>query len=95
MNIKLIHTEEKPVSAKKIFSTTEGNVTAIQIKAAGILKEHITNVPALLVCINGNAIFKNENGVTENLSSGDMVNIEPNVKHWVEGIQNTQLLLIK
>jgi quercetin dioxygenase-like cupin family protein len=95
MNIKSIHTEEKPVSAKKIFSTTEGNVTAIQIKAAGILKEHITTVPALLICINGNAIFKNENGVSENISSGDMVNIESNVKHWVEGIQDTQLLLIK
>jgi quercetin dioxygenase-like cupin family protein len=24
-----------------------------------------------------------------------MVNIEPNVKHWVEGIEDTQLLLIK
>jgi quercetin dioxygenase-like cupin family protein len=95
MNIKLIHTEEKPVSAKKVFSTTEGNVTALQITAGNVLKEHITNVPALLVCINGNAIFKNENGVTENLSSGDMVNIEPNVKHWVEGILDTQLILIK
>ena len=38
---------------------------------------------------------KNEKGVSENLSSGDMVNIEPNEKHWVEGIQDTQLLLIK
>ncbi len=95
MNIKSIHTEEKPVSAKKVFSTTEGNVTALQIKATGVLKEHITTVPALLICINGNAIFNNENGITENLSSGDMVNIEPNVKHWVEGIQDTQLLLIK
>ena len=95
MNIKSIHTEEKPVSAKKVFSTTEGNVTALQIKATGVLKEHITAVPALLICINGNSVFKNENGVTENLSSGDMVNIEPNVKHWVEAIIDTQLLLIK
>ena len=95
MNIKSIHTEEKPVSAKKIFSTTEGNVTALRISASGVLAEHITKVPALLLCINGNAVFKNENGVTENLSSGDLVNIEPNVKHWVEGIQDTQLVLIK
>ncbi|HSH65895.1 MAG TPA: hypothetical protein VLB84_08875 [Bacteroidia bacterium] len=95
MNIKSFHTEEKPVSAKKVFSTTEGNVTALKIIATGVLKEHITIVPALLICINGKAVFKNEKGVTENLSSGDMVNIEPNVKHWVEGIQDTQLLLIK
>lgn len=86
INIKSFHTEEKPVSAKKVFSATEGNVTALQITATGVLKEHITTVPALLICINGNAVFKNENGITENLSSGDMVNIEPNVKHWVEGI---------
>lgn len=95
MNVKSIHTEEKPVSAKKIFSTTEGNVTALQITASNVLKEHITTVPALLICINGNATFKNENGVTENLLSGDMVNIESNVKHWVEAIIDTQLILIK
>jgi quercetin dioxygenase-like cupin family protein len=95
MNVKSIHTEEKPVSAKKIFSTTDGNVTALQITAGNVLKEHITTVPALLICINGNAIFKNENGVTENLLSGDMVNIESNVKHWVEAIIDTQLILIK
>lgn len=95
MNIKSFHTEEKPVSTKKVFSAAEGSVTALQIKGNGILKEHVTPVPALLICINGNAVFKNEKGVTENLSSGDMVNIKTNVKHWVEGIQDTQLLLIK
>ena len=95
MNIKSFHTEEKPVSAKKIFSTTEGNVTSLQIKATGVLKEHITSVPALLICIKGNAVYKDEKEVIENLTSGDMVKIEPNVKHWVEGIDDTQLLLIK
>ena len=95
MNIKSFHTTEKPVNAKKVFSTTEGNVTALQIKATGVLKEHITAVPALLICINGNAVFKNEKGLTESLSSGDIIHIEPNLKHWVEGIHDTQLLLIK
>lgn len=95
MNIKSFHTEEKPVSAKKVYSTTEGNITALQILATAVLKEHITTVPALLICINGYSVFKNEKGETKNLLSGDMVNIEPNVKHWVEGIQDTQLLLIK
>jgi quercetin dioxygenase-like cupin family protein len=95
MNIQSVHTEEKAVSAKKLFSTTEGNVAALQILAGGLLKEHITAVPALLICINGHAVFKNEQGMLENLLSGDMVNIEPNVKHWVEGITDTQLILIK
>ena len=95
MNIKSIHSEEKPVSAKKVFSTTEGTVTALQIKANGTLKEHLTSVPALLICVSGQAVFKNEHGVQQTLLSGDMVNIEPNVKHWVEGVQDSQLLLIK
>jgi quercetin dioxygenase-like cupin family protein len=95
MNIQSFHTEEKPVSTKKVFSTTDGNVIALQIKANGILKEHITTVPALLICLNGNAVFKDEKGLSENLLSGDIVNIEPNVKHWVEAIQDTQLVLIK
>jgi len=33
MKIKSFHTDEKPVSAKKVFSTTEGKITALQIKA--------------------------------------------------------------
>lgn len=80
---------------KKYFPTTEGNVTALQIIATGVLKEDITKVPALLICINGNVVYKNEKGVAENLVSGDMINIEPNIKHWIEGIQDTQLVLIK
>lgn len=95
MNIKSIHAEEKPVSAKKVFTGSEGQVTALQIKASAVLKEHITTVPALLICINGSAVFKNELGVSEALMSGDMINIEPNVKHWVEGVQDSQFVLIK
>ena len=95
MNIKSLHEEEKSIGSKKFFSTSEGNVIAIQIKAGGVLKEHITKVPALLICVNGSAVFKNEKGIEENLGSGDFVNIEANVKHLVEGIKDTQLILIK
>lgn len=95
MNIKSIHSEEKPVSAKKVFSTTEGTVIALQIKANGTLKEHLTSVPALLICVSGQAVFKNEHGLQQTLLSGDMVNIEANVTHWVEGVQDSHLLLIK
>ena len=95
MNIKSIHTEDKPVSAKKIFTTTDGKVTSLQIKGGGLLAEHITQNPALLICINGNVVYKDEHGTIENLFSGDIVNIEASVKHWVEGIQDSQLVLIK
>jgi quercetin dioxygenase-like cupin family protein len=95
MNIKELHTQEKPVSAIAIFKSELGNATAIQILQGEKLKEHITKTPALLICIKGEAIFENENGIKEVLLPGDYVNIEPMVKHWVVGTIESQLILIK
>jgi quercetin dioxygenase-like cupin family protein len=95
MNIKEIQTQEKPVSATTLFKSELGNATAIQILQGGKLKEHITKTPALLICMEGEVIFENEKGIKETLLSGDYVNIEPMVKHWVEGTIESQLILIK
>lgn len=95
MNIKEIHTQEKPVSAISLFKSDQGNATAIQIVQGEKLKEHITKIPALLICIDGEVIFENEKGVKETLRPGDYVHIEPLVTHWVEGIELSQLVLIK
>ena len=93
MNIKELHTQEKPVSATSLFKSELGNVTAIQILQGEKLKEHITKTPALLICIEGQVIFENEKGIKEKLLSGDFINIEPMVKHWVDGIIESQLIL--
>ena len=95
MNIKELHTQEKPVSATSLFKSELGNATAIQILQGGKLKEHITKTPALLICIEGEVVFENENGIKETLFSGDYIHIEPMVKHWVEGTIESQLILIK
>ena len=95
MNIKELHTQEKPVSAISLFKSELGNATAIQILQGGLLKEHITKTPALLICVKGEVIFENEKGIKEKLLSGDFINIEPMVKHWVDGIIESQLILIK
>lgn len=95
MNIKELHTPGKPVSAVSIFKSETGNAAAIQILQGEKLKEHTTQVPALLICITGQAVFENEKGLKETLLPGDYVHIEPMVKHWVEGIEQSQLLLIK
>lgn len=95
MNIKELHTQEKPVSATSLFKSELGNVTAIKILQGEKLKEHITKAPALLICIEGKVIFENEKGIKETLIPGDYVNIEPMVKHWVDGIIESQLILIK
>ena len=95
MNITQLHTEVKPVSAISLFKSDLGNAASLKILKGETLKEHITKIPALLICISGEAIFENEKGIKETLMSGDYVNIEPMVKHWVEGTIESQLMLIK
>ncbi len=95
MKLSDIHVQGKNIGAETIFKTTEGRVTALQILENALLKEHITQVPALLVCVVGEVVFENADGLQQRLTSGDYINIEPMVTHWVKGIQNSQLLLIK
>ena len=95
MNIKDLHTQEKPVSATSLYKSELGNATAIKILQGEKLKEHITKIPALLICMEGEVVFENEKGIKETLMPGDYVNIEPMVKHWIEGTIESQLILIK
>jgi quercetin dioxygenase-like cupin family protein len=95
MNLAELHTEDKAVQTKMIFATTEGKVVSLQIQKDKQLKEHITTVPALLVCVKGEVVFENEKGQSIGLKSGDYINIEPNVKHWVNAKIDSNLLLIK
>lgn len=95
MNIKALHTSEKPVSAISLFKSDLGNATAIKILQGEKLKEHITRTPALLICVEGQVLFENEKGIREILMPGDYVNIEPMVKHWIEGTIKSQVILIK
>ncbi len=95
MNIRDLHTEDKDVSAKPLFKGEHGNATAIRILQGEMLKEHITQIPALLVCMEGEAIFENEKGRKETLQPGDFIAIEPMIKHWVAGVKDSQLILFK
>ena len=95
MNIRQLHDTQKEVSAKPLFNSSAGNVTALQILENALLKEHITKVPACLVCVKGEVVFENEKGYKQTLLSGDYVLIEPLVTHWVRGLQDSHLLLIK
>jgi quercetin dioxygenase-like cupin family protein len=94
MNLKSNHSTEKPVSAIVLFKG-EGITTAIQIAQNQQLKEHTTKIPALLVCVSGEIVFENENGIRETLQSGDFIHIEPLIRHWVVANQHAQLLLLK
>jgi quercetin dioxygenase-like cupin family protein len=94
MNLIDLFTDDKPLQTKRIFASGEG-VTAIQLMADAILQEHITKVPAFLVCVTGEVIFENELGIKEKLLPGDYINITPEVKHWINAHRDSLLLLIK
>jgi quercetin dioxygenase-like cupin family protein len=94
MNISQFHDNDKEVSSKLIFSG-EGKVITLRLKEGALLKEHITPVPAILFAMNGNSVFENELGFKRELSKGDLIEIEPNVKHWVKAITESTFILIK
>lgn len=94
-HVSKLHEAQKEVSAQLLFTGTEGKTMALHIQKDGLLKEHITKVDALLVCISGEAIYEDEKGAKHTLKNGDYVRIAPMVKHWVKGVEDSQLLLIK
>lgn len=95
MNISENHTSEKEVSATPLFKGELGTTTAIQILPNGTLKEHVSKTAALLLCLSGHITFEAENEVNIQLSQGDYVFIEPNVKHKLTGHEKSQLILLK
>ncbi len=95
MNLINLHSSDKPVQTQVLFEPTENKVIALQIAKNEQLKEHVTKVPALLICVTGEATFSNENGEKIHLKSGDFIKIPVDVKHWVDAHELTNFLLIK
>lgn len=95
MNLKDLHTEKTDVQTNMMFPATDGKVISLQILKDKELKEHITKVPALLLCVSGTAIYEDEKGTKVTLLSGDFVKILADVKHKVLAVKNANLLLIK
>lgn len=94
MNLTGYHATDKAVSSKLVFSG-EGKVISIHIKAGEKLAEHITTIPAFLICVTGKALFENEFGFSRKLYDGETIQIEPNVKHWIVAEVDTDFVLIK
>lgn len=95
MILKNLHTENKPVQTKIVFEPIESKVISLQIAKGETLKEHISKIPALLVCVSGNAVFTYENGTIINLKSGVYVLIEENIKHAIKAIEESNFILLK
>lgn len=95
MNLETIHTLDKPLQTKSLFTSGDGKIIAIKILASHELKEHSSPVAALLMCVIGKAVFEDEKGQSVTLLPGDFVPIEPHVKHRVHAEQDSHLLLMK
>ena len=89
------HDVSKSLSAVPVFKSLQGKTIAMALKKGGLLPEHITPIPAVLVCVSGQINFQNEQGIDIVLSPGEFYEIEPNVKHWLKGLEDAQLLLLK
>lgn len=95
MNLKELHPKDKSLSAVNLFKGESGTVTAMQLDKEGMLKEHVTKTPALLLCISGQVTYEDETGQKITLESGDYVAITPLVKHWLLANAKSQLVLMK
>lgn len=95
MNISELHQDKKPVTTASIFKTAGSSATSIQIQAKEQLKKHISKVPALLICISGNSIYQDTEGKKLELSTGDYVNIEPDIEHWIDAQSTSTFVLIR
>lgn len=94
-HLNSLHTEDKALSVKVFFKGEEGVTRSLHLKKDGLLPEHTTSTPAILVCVVGKAIYEDENGYKTTLESGSFQNIQPDIKHWVKGLEDSQLLLMK
>lgn len=85
---------QKPIATEMLFQANEGKAIALKILENETLKEHITKIPALLVCISGEAKYVEENR-TLLLAPGSLVKIPENVLHRIEALAASTFLLIK
>ena len=95
MNLSDLHTDDKPVSAKPFFKDGEGTAISIRIAAGETLKEHVSNVPAVLICIEGECTYSEGDAVNSPMHPGTYVEIASDVKHAVTAQTDVRLLLVK
>lgn len=95
MNLhETIQNNEKSVATKNLLRDS-GTATVINIKKDGILDKHQSKTNALLVLLEGHAIYEEEDREVELSTTHDFVNIPKRVTHRVKGIKDTLLLLVQ
>lgn len=95
MRITQLHDGLKEVSAKPFFKGETGQTISLHLKQGGVLPEHMTKTPAVLVCIQGKVNYSEETGFSTVLTQGDFQEIPANVKHQLNALEASDCLLLK
>jgi len=97
MNLKEILDQNKEVSTKVLFTSEleKSKAIGLKIQAEGVLKEHVSKTSALLICVRGEVVYRDERGAENRLKAGDLQEIKPMVKHEVIGLSESFLILCK
>jgi quercetin dioxygenase-like cupin family protein len=94
-NISGVLKGDKPVQTSVLFNNVNQKVVVLKIQEGDTLKEHLSKVPALLVCVSGVAVYKEKDGKEIEMKVGDYVEIPQDVLHEVVAIKLSDFLLIK
>lgn len=90
-----LHDSTQSLSVQILFKGVEGKAMTLQINKNGILPEHLTKTDAVLICISGKVSFENEKKEKYIIKAGEYFLIAHNIQHWVTGIEDSQLILLK
>lgn len=93
MTLSSLHPTQKPVSVAPLFRGTE--VLSLKFEPDALLKEHLTKIPAMLLCVEGSGVYQDELGAEITLGPGQYVSIAPDVKHWVRALHQSNFLLFR
>jgi hypothetical protein len=88
-----LETAENPV-ALAIQKTATTKAVAIAFKKGMILKEHKTEVPALLLVVKGSVLYK-EHNMEEQILIYHEKNIPTDILHSLEALEDSLCILFK
>lgn len=95
MHLTDLHTKDQALSAKVLFEGNTGKVLSIALKQDGLLDKHTTKDPAILLCISGAVRYTDEHDFQVDLLPGEYQKIQAEILHWVQGLKDSQVILMR
>jgi len=93
LDIKIPFMDDK-LNKGPFFSNAKFTAASIAMKAGQKLPEHKTPTEALLVCLEGEAVFSLD-GEDVNLAGGDFMTIPVDKIHGIAAKTNSRFLVVK